>query len=108
MACGGVIVRQLFEEHHYFHHSSLAGPWVAAIAQALDQIEQAESSWHAPVDPCWSIPRSCEPALKHFQLAPHLRPEGEGKGAQPLHRLWLELVGIQMPHQVAEAQQLLQ
>lgn len=43
-----MVVRQLFEEHHYFHHASLAGPLAAANAQALDQIEQAESSWHAP------------------------------------------------------------
>lgn len=99
-----MVVRQLFEEHHYFHHASLAGPLAAANAQALDQIEQAESSWHAPVDPCWSIPRACEPDLEGVQRAPHLRPEGEGKGAQPLHRLWLEFVRIKMPHKVAEAQ----
>jgi hypothetical protein len=50
MDCGGVVVRQLFEEHHYFHHLSLAGPVAAAIAQALAPIEQAESSWLAPMD----------------------------------------------------------
>ena len=48
MACGGVVVRQLFEEHHYFHHSCLAGPLIAAIPLDLDQIEQAESSMACP------------------------------------------------------------
>ena len=66
------------------------------------------SLWHDPLDPCGSIPGACKPDLEGVQLAPHLRPEGEGKGAQPLYRLWLEFIGIQMPHQVAEAKQLLQ
>ena len=43
MACGGVVVRQLFEEHHHFHHPSLAGQLAAAIAETLAQMEQTES-----------------------------------------------------------------
>lgn len=43
MACGGVVVRQLFEEHHHFHHPSLAGQLAAAIAQTLAQMEEMES-----------------------------------------------------------------
>ena len=43
MACGGVVVRQLFEEHHHFHHPSLAGQLAAAIAQTLAEMEETES-----------------------------------------------------------------
>jgi hypothetical protein len=43
LACGGVEVRPLFEEHHHFHDPSLAGELAAAIAQALETIEGAES-----------------------------------------------------------------
>ena len=43
MACGGVVVRQLFEEHHHVHHPSLAGQLAAAIAQTLAQMEEMES-----------------------------------------------------------------
>jgi hypothetical protein len=43
MACGGVVVRQLFEEHHHFHRPSLAGQLAAAIAQTLAEMEQTES-----------------------------------------------------------------
>ena len=43
MACGGVVVRQLFEEHHHFHHPSLAGQLAAAIAQTLAETEETES-----------------------------------------------------------------
>lgn len=39
MACGGVDVRQLFEEHHHFHTASLADQLVAAVTQTLVQIE---------------------------------------------------------------------
>jgi hypothetical protein len=40
----------LFQEHHRFHAASLVDQLAAAIAQALAPIEQAESSWLAPVD----------------------------------------------------------
>jgi ABC-type Zn uptake system ZnuABC Zn-binding protein ZnuA len=43
MACGGEVVRQLFAEHHHFHHPSLAGQLAAAIAQTLAQMEEMES-----------------------------------------------------------------
>ena len=39
MACRGVVLRQLFEEHHHFHAPSLAGQLAAAIEQTLTQIE---------------------------------------------------------------------
>jgi thioesterase domain-containing protein len=49
LACRGVVLRHLFEEHHHFHHPSLAGQLAAAIAQTLDQMEETESSC-APSD----------------------------------------------------------
>ena len=39
MACGGVVVRQLFEEHHHFHTAPFADQLAAAIAETLEQIE---------------------------------------------------------------------
>ena len=39
MACGGMVVRQLFKEHHHFHAASFAVLLAAAIAQSLEQIE---------------------------------------------------------------------
>jgi thioesterase domain-containing protein len=41
MACGGVVVRQLFEEHHHFHTAPFADQLAAAVAQTLEQIEAA-------------------------------------------------------------------
>jgi len=41
MACGGVVVRQLFEEHHHFHTAPFADQLAAAVAQTLEQIEEA-------------------------------------------------------------------
>jgi ABC-type Zn uptake system ZnuABC Zn-binding protein ZnuA len=32
-----------FEEHHHFHHPSLAGQLAAAIAQTLAQMEETKS-----------------------------------------------------------------
>ncbi len=43
MACGGVVVCQLVEEQHHFHHPSLAGQLAAAIAQTLAEMEETES-----------------------------------------------------------------
>lgn len=45
LACGGVEVRPLFEEHHHFHDPSLAGELAAAIAQALETIDGAGTPW---------------------------------------------------------------
>jgi len=38
MACGGVVVRQLFEEHDHFHAASLADQLAAAIAEILAEV----------------------------------------------------------------------
>ena len=41
MACGGVVVRQLFEQHHHFHSASHADQLAAAIAEILELVEAA-------------------------------------------------------------------
>jgi len=41
MACGGVVVRHLFDEHHHFHTAAHADQLAAAVAQTLEQIEEA-------------------------------------------------------------------
>ena len=41
MACRGVVVRQLFEEHHHFHTASHADQLAAAIAEILEMVEAA-------------------------------------------------------------------
>jgi amino acid adenylation domain-containing protein len=46
MACGGVVVRQLFEEHHHFHTASLADQLATAIAEILEQVGDADSRLH--------------------------------------------------------------
>jgi thioesterase domain-containing protein len=43
MACRGVVVRQLFEEHHHFHTASHADQLAAAIAEILVQIGDGDS-----------------------------------------------------------------
>lgn len=46
MACGGVVVRQLFEEHHHFHTASQADQLAAAIAEILEQVGDGDSRLH--------------------------------------------------------------
>ena len=41
LACRGVVIRQLFEEHHHFHTAPFADQLAAAVAQSLAQIEAA-------------------------------------------------------------------
>ena len=43
MACRGVVVRQLFEEHHHFHTASHADQLAAAIAEILEQVGDGDS-----------------------------------------------------------------
>jgi hypothetical protein len=53
-------------------------------------------------------PSAAQPALKAPQLLPHREPEAKSQKAQSLHGLRLQLIGIEMAHELAEAQQLLQ
>jgi thioesterase domain-containing protein len=46
MACRGVVVRQLFEEHHHFHAASHADQLAAAIAEILEQVGDGDSRLH--------------------------------------------------------------
>ena len=46
MACRGVVVRQLFEEHHHFHTASHADQLAAAIAEILEQVGDGDSRLH--------------------------------------------------------------
>ena len=43
MACRGVVVRQLFEEHHHFHTAPFADQLAAAIAEILAQVGDGDS-----------------------------------------------------------------
>ena len=43
MACRGVVVRQLFEEHHHFHTAPFADQLAAAIAESLEQVGDGDS-----------------------------------------------------------------
>lgn len=50
LACRGVVLRQLFDEHHHFHTASMAGKLAAAIAEIMVQIGDGDSS-PQPVHP---------------------------------------------------------
>ena len=43
LACRGVVLRQLFEQHHHFHAASLADQLAAAIAEILLQVGDGDS-----------------------------------------------------------------
>jgi thioesterase domain-containing protein len=43
MACGGVVVRQLFEQHHHFHTAAHADQLAAAVAEILRQVGDGDS-----------------------------------------------------------------
>ena len=50
LACRGVVLRQLFDEHHHFHTASMAGKLAAAIAEIMVQVGDGDSS-PQPVHP---------------------------------------------------------
>ncbi len=69
-------------------------------------------AWPIGVVPPPGLPFHNSPAaiervtLRHLPLAPHLGPEGDGEGSQPLHRLGLRVVGKERAPKMANARPL--